>query len=42
MVLTGIDIGISNNVALNLEYMQYTDKSDFDVSALAAGVKFGF
>jgi opacity protein-like surface antigen len=38
----GADIGVGNNVALNLEYVQYLNKSDFDVSALAAGVKFGF
>jgi opacity protein-like surface antigen len=38
----GADIGIANNVALNLEYVQYLDKSDFDISALAAGIKFGF
>jgi len=38
----GADIGIGNNVALNIEYVQYLNKSDFDVSALAFGVKFGF
>lgn len=38
----GADIGISNNIALNVEYVQYLDKSDFDVSAIAFGVKFGF
>ena len=38
----GADIGIGNNVALNIEYVQYLNKSDFDISAFAFGVKFGF
>lgn len=38
----GADIGLSNTVALNIEYIQYLNKSAFDVSALAFGVKFGF
>ena len=39
----GADIGILYNVAVNVEYVQYLDKSDFfDVSAIALGVKFGF
>ncbi len=37
----GADIGIGNNVALNIEYVQYLNKSDFDFSAIAFGVKFG-
>lgn len=36
----GADIGIGNGVALNIEYVQYLNKSDFDFSALAFGVKF--
>ena len=38
----GADIGVGGNVALNIEYVQYIDKSEFDISALAGGVKFGF
>lgn len=38
----GADIGILYNVAVNVEYVQYIDKSDFDVSAIAIGLKFGF
>ncbi len=38
----GVDIGVSNDVALNIEYAQYLSKSDFDVSALSFGLKFGF
>ena len=36
----GADFGIGNDVvALNIEYVQYLNKSDFDVSALSFGVK---
>ena len=38
----GADIGLNNDVALNIEYVQYLNKSDFDISALAFGAKFGF
>ena len=38
----GADIGILYNLWVNVEYVQYIDKSDFDVSAIAFGVKFGF
>ena len=38
----GADIGLSNNVSLNIEYVQYLSKSDFDLDAFALGVKFGF
>ena len=38
----GADISILYNVAVNVEYVQYLDKSDFDVSAIAIGMKFGF
>ncbi len=38
----GADIGILYNLYVNVEYVQYIDKSDFDFSAVALGVKFGF
>jgi outer membrane immunogenic protein len=38
----GADIGILYNLWINVEYVQYLDKSDFDLSAIALGVKFGF
>ena len=38
----GADIGILYNVWVNVEYVQYLDKSDIDVSAIAVGMKFGF
>ena len=38
----GADIDVGNNVSLNIEYVQYLNKSDFEMSALSAGVKFGF
>lgn len=38
----GADIGINDTVAINIEYMQYLSKSEFDFSALAVGMVFGF
>ena len=38
----GADIGISDTVALNLEFMQYMSKSDFDLTGVSAGVTFSF
>jgi hypothetical protein len=38
----GADIGILYNLWVNVEYVQYLDKSDLEVSAIALGVKFGF
>lgn len=38
----GADIGILYNLWVNVEYVQYLDKSDLDVSAIALGLKFGF
>ena len=38
----GADIGILYNLWVNVEYVQYIDKSDVDVSAIALGLKFGF
>lgn len=38
----GADIGVGNNVALNLEYMQYLNKSSFDLGVLGLGAVFSF
>jgi len=38
----GADVGIGSNVAFNIEYMQYLDKSDFDLGAIGLGVVFSF
>lgn len=38
----GANIGILNNVALNIEYMQYLDEDHFDLSAAAVGVLVRF
>jgi opacity protein-like surface antigen len=38
----GADIGILYNLWVNVEYVQYIDKADIDVSAIALGLKFGF
>jgi hypothetical protein len=38
----GADIGIRYNLWVNVEYVQYLDKTDFDVSAIALGLRFGF
>jgi hypothetical protein len=38
----GADIGIGSNVALNVEYMRYLDKSSFDLDAIAVGALFSF
>jgi len=38
----GANLGVSDSVSLNLEYTQYLNKSDFDLSAIALGVTFGF
>ena len=38
----GADFGISNNVALNLEYTQYLNKSNADLSLIGLGVTFSF
>ncbi len=38
----GADIGIGSNVALNIEYIRYLDKSEFDLDAVAVGVVFSF
>lgn len=38
----GADIGIRYNLWVNVEYVQYLDKSDVEVSAIAIGMRFGF
>ena len=38
----GADIGILYNLWVNAEYVQYLDKSDIELSAIAVGMKFGF
>ena len=38
----GADIGIWNNIGLNLEYVSYINNSDFDISALGIGVVIGY
>lgn len=38
----GADIGIGYNLWVNVEYVQYLDKSDVEASAIAVGVRFGF
>jgi opacity protein-like surface antigen len=38
----GANIGILNNVALNIEYMQYLDEDHFDLSAIAVGALVRF
>ena len=38
----GADIGIRYNLWVNVEYVQYLDKSDIEVSAIAVGMRFGF
>ena len=38
----GANLGTGNNVSLNIEYVQYLNKSNFDFSALAFGAVFSF
>lgn len=38
----GANIGTGNNVSFNIEYTQYLNKSDFDLSAIGLGIVFGF
>ena len=40
--VVGADFDISDNVILNLEYMQYLNRSNYDLSAIALGVTFSF
>lgn len=36
----GIDIGKADSLKFNLEFMQYLDKSEFDLSAISIGISF--
>lgn len=38
----GADLGIGHNIALNLEYMQYLDKPEFDIGVIGLGMVFSF
>ena len=38
----GADIGIGSNWALNIEYIQYLDKDDFDFGVASVGATIGF
>jgi opacity protein-like surface antigen len=38
----GADIGISKNIALNIEYMRYLNKSDYDLDVIGLGAKYSF
>ena len=38
----GTNISVTNTVQFNIEYMQYLDKSEVDLSALSVGLKFNF
>lgn len=38
----GADIGVGRNIALNIEYIRYLDKSSFDLDALGIGAVFSF
>ena len=38
----GAEVGLGKNIGLNIEYLRYLDKSDFELDAIAAGVVFGF
>jgi len=38
----GAEFDMTENLALNLEYTQYLDESDYDISAIGLGVVYGF
>jgi opacity protein-like surface antigen len=38
----GADIGITNDLALNIEYMRYLDESKYDLSAIGLGLTVRF
>lgn len=38
----GADIGVGNNAAINIEYIQYLNKSDVDLTALGLGFTFNY
>jgi opacity protein-like surface antigen len=38
----GADVGIGKNIALNVEYMRYLEKSSYDLDMLGVGAVFSF
>lgn len=38
----GADFAVGNDVAVNIEYMQYLDKPDYEIGAIALGVVFSY
>lgn len=38
----GADFGIKDNLNLNIEYMRYIEKTDFDLDIIGAGLSFSF
>jgi opacity protein-like surface antigen len=38
----GADVGISKNIALNIEYMRYLEKSNYDFDMIGLGATFSF
>lgn len=38
----GMDLALTDDVALNLEYMRYLDKDDLEVSGIALGLRSAF
>lgn len=38
----GVDIGITRSIAVNIEYMSYISKSEYDINAAAVGLVFNF
>lgn len=38
----GVDVGLGEDVALNLEYMRYLDKDNFELSGVTIGIRSAF
>lgn len=38
----GVDVEVGNDVALNIEYLQYLDKPEYDLGVLGLGLVFSF
>ena len=38
----GAELDLNENLAMDLEYTQYLDESDYDITAISLGVVFGF
>jgi opacity protein-like surface antigen len=38
----GADVGIGKNIALNIEYMRYLDKSSYDFDMIGLGASYSF